>query len=223
MTTFDEVSKYDNGRCKQWSPLALSLLTMSTKRALTDSCARIMIDPASLRAFVIEASSSPDSYAYRRLEAARPDKVRPDVMQSFMSQLHKSRTVGPYNARVLSIHDLGGPGAKVMSMFRQIGIERRCRIGHLIRKVRGAEWMLLYCDVVDVAASQDPEGLLDNHWVYGPHMHLIHSLENSYLSLDQLVANFLGMRKLKSTIHIRFHDPEWGQQFQEKYHPAVRR
>lgn len=209
----------------KWSEIALSLLDLPKASLVEKACKKILVDPKSLRALCLSAQRSPKDCSYEWFEAEHiPADVKPatEEVRSLFEQVLAHRAKG--GSLFIPAAGITGPGARMVSKMDQAQEVRKAYTGHLFRRPGGSPWFLLYGSVFDASVIQSMKLETPNHWAAGgPHLHLIHSLwcRQDPMSLIEAVTDGAKLKCRRE--HVRFWDPEWGEPFQQLWHPDVRR
>jgi hypothetical protein len=198
--------------------LTLSLLEVDSKQEVIRACDDAVITPKTLSALISTAQARTDICTYRRLEVERPMgdlQPTPDQMRDFTRQLEELTQSAKSKLTVT------GRGAKAVSKIFQFADHRRDRIGHLVVSINRPVWFFLYADQRDTSVSNTHWEKSQNHWSEGPHMHLAHSFTTNR-TMDAYLKSFMNDDRLPKSQHVRFFDPEWGQEWHEKWSPENR-
>ncbi len=187
----------------------LELLTIPDEGILKKYCQRLTITNNKLGEWIASAPNNEYCYQYKRYSTERmPDHLNPTPKQmtSFIEQISSLKQG--------EVKTLEGLALKVASKVQQLSKERRARIGHLFHSHDMKVWCLIYM-------TQRDTQVFEQHWKYGPHVHLFTSatVDSSPETITNKLAN---EEKMPDGIHVRFFDPEWGQEWHEKWAPDVR-
>ena len=94
---------------------------------------------------------------------------------------------------------LHGKGLKFIRNINQMFYERRFVVGHLFFTRELKYWHFFYFDQKDIDEY-------DNHWEYGPHIHLVNHLWPNYDAKTVWQTFTSDNPFIKGSLHIRFDD-----------------
>jgi len=165
----------------------IEIFNIDTKRDLEKHCSKMVLHRRDLAALIVSAQHGV-FYPYRYanfFERRLPEHLFPSEKQF---EALKTNGVGPYKTKAAS---------KVFGKVIQLKKQHRTLAAYLFYTPGFQYWHLLYFDNHDVDET-------DNHWKYGPHIHLVNYLWAGFKMVDAWDSAKIGKPTFSNKIHLKY-------------------
>ncbi len=165
----------------------IEIFNIETKRHLYKHCSKMVVHRRDLVALIISAKNGvfyPYKYA-NFFDRYLPEHLFPSEKQI---EALENNGVGSYKSKAAS---------KVFSKLMQLKKQHRTLAAHLFYTPGFQYWHLFYFDNHDVEKT-------DNHWKYGPHIHLVNYLWSGIKIVDVWDGVQSGNLSFSNKIHLKF-------------------